>query len=191
MLIHVFATQQFEVFKGCYFLCYCLKRAENHTNCSNQPTFQLLNLIWAWLWWHLWECNNDVSKESPIHYCIMFSWNQWGRAIIQIAPLLLVCMWSHGGHVGAQKQRYFSPLGTKRHFHVNSSRKNSIAFISNMAALSRGCKPRMNDVNYLIWRKWDIILLLPYIPCKLVTFPIKSDEITNKNIKSNKSHIKG
>ena len=26
VLIHVFATQQFEVFKGCYFLCWLLEK---------------------------------------------------------------------------------------------------------------------------------------------------------------------
>ena len=39
---------------------------------------------------------------------------------------LLVCTWRHGGHVGGQEQKHFSPLGTKLYFHVNSSRKNSI-----------------------------------------------------------------
>ena len=38
----------------------------------------------------------------------------------------LVCTWRHGGHVDGQEQKHFSPLGTKRYFHVNSSRKNSI-----------------------------------------------------------------
>ena len=53
---------------------------------------------------------------------------------------LLVCTWRHGGHVGGQEQQHLSPLGTKRHFHVNSSRKNSTVLTTNMAALSRGCK---------------------------------------------------
>ena len=53
---------------------------------------------------------------------------------------LLVCTWRHGGHVGGQEQKHLSPLGTKRHFHVNYSRKNSIVLTTNMAALSRGCK---------------------------------------------------
>ena len=35
-------------------------------------------------------------------------------------------------------------MGTKHHFHVNSSRKNSTVLTTNMAALSRGCKPRIN-----------------------------------------------
>ena len=47
-----------------------------------------------------------------------------------------------GGHVRGQEQKYFSPLGTKLYFHVNSSRKSVIVFTSNMAALSRGCEPR-------------------------------------------------
>ena len=47
-----------------------------------------------------------------------------------------------GGHVRGQEQKYFSPLGTKLYFHVNSSRKSAIVFTSNMAALSRGCEPK-------------------------------------------------
>ena len=36
-------------------------------------------------------------------------------------------------------------LGTKLYFHVNSSRQNSIVLIPNMAALSCGCKPRIQS----------------------------------------------
>ena len=41
-------------------------------------------------------------------------------------PVLLVCTWRHGGHIGDQEQKHFYPLGTKLHFHVNSSRTNSM-----------------------------------------------------------------
>ena len=58
-----------------------------------------------------------------------------------------VCTWRHGGHVGGQEQKYFSPLGTKRYFHVNFSCKISILLNPNMAALSRGCKPRIGVHN--------------------------------------------
>ena len=58
--------------------------------------------------------------------------------------LLLVCTWRHGGHVGGQEQKHFSPLGTKLFFHVHSSRKYSFVLTPNMAALSRGCKPRIS-----------------------------------------------
>ena len=53
----------------------------------------------------------------------------------------LVCTWRHGGHVGCQEQKHFSPLESKLFFHVNSSRK---FFIANMAALSHGWKPRIS-----------------------------------------------
>ena len=56
---------------------------------------------------------------------------------------VLVCTWRHGGHVDGQEQKHFSPLETKFFFHVNSSRKNYIVLTPNMAALSRGCKPRI------------------------------------------------
>ena len=58
----------------------------------------------------------------------------------------------HGrGHVVVKKKSVSQPrsqvlsptLGTELHFHVNSSRKDSIVLINNMADLSRGCKPRI------------------------------------------------
>lgn len=63
--------------------------------------------------------------------------------------VLLVCTWRQGDHVGGQEQKHFSPLGTKLYFHVNSSWKNYIVMTPNMAALSRGCKPRakINKIN--------------------------------------------
>ena len=45
--------------------------------------------------------------------------------------------------MGGQEQKHFSLLGTKLYFHVNSSEKKSIVLTPNMAALSRGCKPRI------------------------------------------------
>ena len=56
---------------------------------------------------------------------------------------LLVCTWRQSGYVGGQEQKHFSPLGTKLYFHVNYSRKYSFVLTPNMAALSRGCKPRI------------------------------------------------
>ena len=38
-----------------------------------------------------------------------------------------------------------SPRGTKVYFHVNFSSKISIVLTPNMAALSRGCKPRIGS----------------------------------------------
>ena len=52
---------------------------------------------------------------------------------------LLVCTWCHRSYVDGQEQKHFSPLGTKLYFHVNSTLKNSILLIPNMAALWRGC----------------------------------------------------
>ena len=49
---------------------------------------------------------------------------------------------AHGGHVGGEEQKHFSPLGIKLYFHVKFSRKNSIVLPPNMAALSRGWRPR-------------------------------------------------
>ena len=57
--------------------------------------------------------------------------------------VLLVCTSRHGGHVGGQEQKHFSPLESKFFFHVNYSGKNFTVLIPKMAALSRGCKPRI------------------------------------------------
>ena len=65
---------------------------------------------------------------------------------------LLVYTWRHSGRVGGQEQKHFSPLVTKLHFHVNSWRKNYIVFTPSVAALSRGCKPRIK-------RRFEIIEL--------------------------------
>lgn len=51
--------------------------------------------------------------------------------------------WWHGGDVGGQEQKNFSPLGTELYVHLNSSRKNSILLTLNMAALKRNCKARI------------------------------------------------
>ena len=59
-----------------------------------------------------------------------------GCNICDSTLVLLVCKWWHGGHVGDQEQKHFSPLGT--------SRKNTIVLTPNMAALSRGYKPRIS-----------------------------------------------
>ena len=46
-----------------------------------------------------------------------------------------------GLHVTSRRPCWWSV--TTEYFHVNSSRKNSILLTPNMAALSRGCKPRI------------------------------------------------
>ena len=68
-----------------------------------------------------------------------------------VSVVLLVRTWRHGGHVGGQEQKHFSPLGTKLYFHVNSWRKNSIVLTPNMAPLSRGCKPRMKQLGKFLF----------------------------------------
>ena len=67
----------------------------------------------------------------------------------QTCRVLLVCRWRHGGHVGGQEQKHYSPLGTKLYFHVNSSRKNYIVLTLHMAALSRGHKPRIERFTHV------------------------------------------
>ena len=79
--------------------------------------------------------------------------------------VLLVCTWRHGGHVGGQEQKHFSPLGTKLYFHVNSSRKYSFVLTPNMAALSRGCKPRISGIFSAPLALWDYYIMTISLTC--------------------------
>ena len=72
---------------------------------------------------------------------------------------LLVCTRRHGGHVGGQEQKHFSPLGTKLYFHVNSLRKNCPVLTTNMTALSRGCEPRIS-VHSKAEKKFSVALVI-------------------------------
>ena len=56
---------------------------------------------------------------------------------------ILSYRFARDGHVSGQKQKHFSPLGNKLHFHVNVSKK-IIVWTTNMAALSRGSKTRIS-----------------------------------------------
>ena len=63
--------------------------------------------------------------------------------------MLVVCWWS--------RRKHFSPLGTKLYFRVNSTRKSSIVLPTNMAALSRSCKSRIDEY---LWRAANSTFLL-------------------------------
>ena len=66
---------------------------------------------------HLSFCQTfDGILPDPPFSQFAISWN------CQLS-ISLVCTWRHGGDVGGQEQKHFSPLGTKLYFHVNSSRK--------------------------------------------------------------------
>ena len=54
----------------------------------------------------------------------------------------------HGGHVGGQELKHFSPLGNKPYFHVNSSREKIYRFDPQHGRLSRGCKPRISAYTF-------------------------------------------
>ena len=84
----------FAVFGGYYFLCFCLQRAENCTNCSNKPTLSTFEFILC-IWWHpLWVCmlmtkniTNEISKDSPIVFGVQFvqdcsRWEQISTTIL-------------------------------------------------------------------------------------------------------------
>ena len=87
-------------------------------------------------------CSQATISKILNSWCFLY--NPVTKFMQVNLSVLLACTWRHGGHVGSQKQKLFSPLATKLHFHVNSSRKNiSIVFTPNMAAMSRGFKPRI------------------------------------------------
>ena len=68
--------------------------------------------------------------------------------------ILLVCRWRHGGHVGGQEQKHFSPLGTKLYFHFNSSRKSSIVLTPNMAVTLLQTK------NHSVWWRFPLCFVV-------------------------------
>ena len=85
----------------------------------------------------LWELDSifvifmEMLREKiPLFWSLKFP----GRLARGCKPKKLIytvvhLMWRHGGYVGCQEQKDFSPLGTRlyfRYFHVNASRKNSI-----------------------------------------------------------------
>ena len=43
--------------------------------------------------------------------------------VFKIMNLLMVCKWRHGGHVGGQEQKHFSPLGNELYFDANLAQK--------------------------------------------------------------------
>ena len=97
----------------------------------------------------IWVFGKPLMDSCPItHFLnLPISWNR------QLS-ILLVCTWRHDGHFGGREQKHLSPLGTKLYFHVNYSRKIIFLLIPNIAALSRGCKPRMP----LLWSHLKCLL---------------------------------
>ena len=65
--------------------------------------------------------------------------------VMEIPIFIDLLPFDHSSHIGGQEQKHFSLLGTKLYFPVNSLRKNSIILTPNMAALSGGCKPRIQS----------------------------------------------
>ena len=103
-------------------------------------------VIWKWLF-----------TSGPMQMKYIFT-RKALQPVFKVRVLeLLVCTWRHRGHVGGQKQKYFSPLATKFYFHVNSSRKNSVVLTPNKAALSPGCKPRIACFSSH-WRERFLVL---------------------------------
>ena len=81
-----------------------------------------------------------------------------GCVIVKLFSSLCSCLFAcdiRVAIVGGQEQKHYSPLGTKLYFHVNSVRKNSIVLTPNMAALFRGCKPRVHYSCLYLYKAWS------------------------------------
>ena len=81
---------------------------------------------------------------------------KFGNLHVDQHQQLLVCVWRHGGVLVVKNKKRFSPLGTKLYFHVNSSKKICCVdhqHSTNMAALSRGCKPRIRHGKTRMWKE--------------------------------------
>ena len=97
---------------------------------------------YAWTSWQVdlktWPCvtapiSSQRRHSGLLSFFLSFSQQKWTQWTVkqsffykQMTGILLVSTWRHGGHVGGQEQKHFSPLGTKRYFHGNFSRKNFI-----------------------------------------------------------------
>ena len=106
-------------------------------------TFQFVkySMMLQWLYNHLFQAVQSMFQLIQVNRPMCNHPLQ--VAFLHVILELLVCTWRQGGHVCGQEQKHFYPFGTKLYFHVNSSRKNAIVLTPSMAALSRGCKPRI------------------------------------------------
>ena len=68
---------------------------------------------------------NTIGQSNNAFSILGFSFAEERRVHV----LIFSSIAGHSGHVGGQEQKHLSPLGTKRHFYVNSSKKNSIVLI--------------------------------------------------------------
>ena len=71
-------------------------------------------------------CSDVISRGNQWWHCEMVAVFLGYRRTVFSAELLVVCTWPHGGHVGDQEQKHFSPLGTQLHFHVYSTKNMTI-----------------------------------------------------------------
>ena len=101
-----------------------VRRPISQHNKRKQKILLCLNLLASWLK-NLTLCNSaHFEPTTSFRSSVIFY--KLHPTKVNSVNFKLVCTWRHGGHVGGQEQKHFSPLGTKRYFHVNSSGKNSI-----------------------------------------------------------------
>ena len=109
---------------------------------------------------------SDTSKSlifnvKSLHLILVYFNYNWSRMIDYSFnfknPLYSIA----GLHVTSRRPCWWSrTLGTKLYFHVNSWRKYSFVLTPNMAALSRGCKPRIKEIIFLCSKITILITLL-------------------------------
>ena len=97
----------------------------------------------------------------------MFMQNFWATNKEHYGMLgyLLVCTWRHGGHVGGQEQKHFSPLWTKLYFQINSSRKTIYC-----VDLQRGCP--------VTWLQFSITRATGFPDVVCVKYRVFSHDVT-------------
>ena len=90
----------------------------------------LLFVKWRVVWWKVYSFqeNFDLEGRFPLLWLLLEKVSLSVQCLTRSGSwwLLLVCTWRHGGHVGDQEQKCFSPLGTKHHFYEDSSKNCSL-----------------------------------------------------------------
>ena len=92
-----------------------------------KPYLEIKILVPAWefflpgpLKWLLF--GSSTEHDTKWQFLCIFIIPHFVRTLLH-ADVTGLYTWCHSGHVGGQEQNYFSPLGTKLYFHVNSLRK--------------------------------------------------------------------
>ena len=99
-------------FRQCTLHSLCYKLLKNQLQICRQ--FLDSSIPFPSCLWTFWVQGTGLSEQRPwVHRArarapSLCEALRWFRTL---AHELLVCKWRHGGHVGGQEQKHFSPLG--------------------------------------------------------------------------------